>query len=227
MYDLFPEGLAGIVPALTTLYWICLVVGGGLLVISSVAGGHADTDFSSDVHVGGDLPVDAHAGADFDSPTDATGHAHADHAGAASLASWFSIQFVVFFMAMFGVIGVTLTHLTEAGGGATLIASVGGGLIVGQGVHQLLRKLRASSGNSTTQLADYVDKPARVTIDMTDRDRGEVAVRVGGGERFIPAVSKREDAKFERGDQVTVVDYQGGVASVVSREEFDFLTHKD
>ncbi len=234
MSDQILMNLAEIAPLLTTIYWICLIVGGGLLLVSSVAGGHADADFGS--HLGGDVSFDGHVGADFHAPGDLTadvhlpgdvsGDIHAHHPGATSLATWFSIQFLVFFMAMFGLIGATFTHLTDMGTIATLGVAVAGGVIVGQSVHQLLRKLRRSSGNSTTQLADYINRTARVTIDMTHHNTGEVALHVGATERFVPAVSKREDAMFSRGDAVAVVEYQGGVAQVVSQEEFEFLTHK-
>lgn len=230
MSDQILMSFAEIAALLTTVYWACLIVGGGLLLISSLAGGHGDADlgghFDGDL---GDISLDAHVdvGADFHAPADVSGDVHVDHAGATSLASWFSVQFVVYFMAMFGLIGVTLTHLTDAGGGVTVAAATLGGLLVGQGVHQLLRKLRRTSGNSTTQLADYLNKIARVTIDMSHQSTGEVALNVGSNERFLPAVSKREDVKFSRGDAVAVVEYQGGVAQVVSREEFEFLTKKN
>ncbi len=240
MSDQMLMSFAEIASLLTTAYWACLIVGGGLLLISSLAGGHGDADlgghFDGDI---GDISLDAHVdvGADFhapadlsadiDAPADVSGDIHADHAGATSLTSWFSVQFVVYFLAMFGLIGVTLTHLTDAGGGVTVAVATLGGLLVGQGVHQLLRKLRRTSGNSTTHLADYLNKVARVTIDMSHQDTGEVALHVGSNERFLPAVSKREDAKFSRGDAVAVVEYQGGVAQVVSREEFEFLAKKN
>ncbi|MHC4695884.1 MAG: hypothetical protein ACYTFA_03965 [Planctomycetota bacterium] len=235
MSDQILMNLAEITPLLTTVYWVCLIVGGGLLLISTLAGGHADADVGG--HVGGDMSFDGDVGADFHgagdlsadvhAPGDVSGDIHAGHAGATSLASWFSMQFVVYFMAMFGLIGATFTHLTDTGVGVTLALAAAGGIIVGQGVHQLLRKLRRTSGNSTTQLTDYVNKTARVTIDMTHQNKGEVALQVRGTERFLPAVSKREDAEFLRGDTVTVVEYQGGMARVVSREEFEFLTNKD
>lgn len=230
MSDQILMSFAEIAALLTTVYWACLIVGGGLLLISSLAGGHGDADlgghFDGDL---GDISLDAHVdvGADFHAPADVAGDVHLDHAGATSLASWFSVQFVVYFMAMFGLIGVTLTHLTDTGGGVTVAAATLGGLLVGQGVHQLLRKLRRTSGNSTTQLADYLNKIARVTIDMSHQSTGEVALNVGSNERFLPAVSKREDVKFSRGDAVAVVEYQGGVAQVISREEFEFLTKKN
>ena len=203
MFDAALTTLAVSLPELTTLYWVCLIVGGGLIVISSVAGGDADGGFDADLDV--DLDVD-------------TGHAHAS-----ALTSWFSIQFVVFFLAMFGVVGVTLTHLTQRTSGVVLTIAISAGLLVGQGVHQLLRKLRRSSGDSTPKVDDYVNKLARVTITVANEKKGEIALRVGRSDRFIAALAKHSDDTFSPDQQVGVVAYREGVAEVVSREEFEFL----
>lgn len=203
MFDAALTTLAVSLPELTTLYWVCLIVGGGLIVISSVAGGDADAGFDADLDV--DLDVD-------------TGHAHAS-----ALTSWFSIQFVVFFLAMFGVVGVTMTHLTQRTSGVVLTLAISAGLLVGQGVHQLLRKLRRSSGDSTPKVADYVNKLARVTITVANEKKGEIALRVGRSDRFIAALARHSDDTFSPDQQVGVVAYRDGVAEVVSREEFEFL----
>jgi len=218
MHDLV---LADISPALIALYWICLIVGGGLLFISTVLGGDAHGD------VGGDISLDTDVGTDFAGHGHAGGDVHADHAGSASLATWFSMQFMVFFMAVFGLLGIALTYFTGAGAGTTLVVAAGGGLFVGQGVHQLFRRLRRSSGNSATLPGDYVNKVGRVTVHVSDLQKGEVAVSVGQNERFLPAMSKREGTAFSRGETVAVVDYEGGIARVVSREEFEFLTNRN
>jgi membrane protein implicated in regulation of membrane protease activity len=217
--------LAGVFSLVATAYWVSLILGGGLLLISCLSGGDADADVGADF--GGDISVDADVGTDIDVDTDMSTDLDGGHGGATSLANWFSMQFVVFFMAICGVIGVTLTHLTGVGPRPTLGIAAIGGLFAGQGAHQVIRKLRRSSGNSTPQLTDYINKLGRVTMDVAHKGKGEVAVRVGRAERFVPAVSKREDAKFQRGDEVAVVDYSGGIATVVSREEFEFLTSQD
>ena len=43
------------------------------------------------------------------------------------------VGMVVFFMAMFGLVGVTLTHLTQQTSTAVAVASMLSGLIIGQG----------------------------------------------------------------------------------------------
>ena len=204
MYDVLLMLAVGGWASLATLYWICLIVGGGLLIISSIAGGDADVDVDLDIDV--DMDVDA-------------GHAHAG-----SLTTWLSMQFLVFFMAMFGVVGVTMTHLSDYTGGVTLACAAVVGLLVGQGAHQLLRKLRKTSGDSTPKRADYVNKIARVTISVSAKGKGEVALRVGRTDRYVPAIALHQADAFSPDQTVGVVDYRDGVAEIVSREEFEFLT---
>ena len=220
--------LAASPPALTTLYWICLIVGGGLLLVGVVAGHHGDV--GTDAGVGMDMDVSVHADVGADVATDAHfdgGHPDGGHPHAGALAGWLSVQFVVFFMAMFGLVGVVLTHLTQQTWGMGLTYALIAGLVVGQGVHQVLRKLRQSCCDSTPQAEDYVDKPARVTVTVQGSRQGEVALYVGRAERFIPAVAKRSDQTFSPGQQVGVVAYRDGVGEIVSREEYEFLKKSD
>lgn len=230
-----------IASGLLTAYWTCLVVGGGLLLISTVLGSHgADTDvdadfgadLDADLSIDADVSLDADVGVDVDADVttdidtapDATVHADAAaHGGALSLASWFSIHFVVYFTAVFGVVGVTLTHLTAMSPAIIAVVSVLGGLVIGQGVHQLMRFLRRTSGNSMVSASDYENQPARVTIALAPGRKGEVAVRVRGGNRYVPAVAKHNEETFATGDKVAVVTYQAGVAEVISRKEFEFM----
>lgn len=234
MWETALINMVTVLPMLLGLYWICLIVGGGLLLISAFAGhdSHADVsgDVSFDAHadvdvdVHGEMPADIHV--ETDASLDHADGAHLEHIHASSLASWFSIRFVIFFAAVFGLVGVVLTHLTDARQSVTLGAALVGGLVLGQGVHQLFRQLRRSSGDSTPRAQDYIDQPARVTVTITHPRKGEVALQVGRGERFVPAVAQRPDTTFSVGQEVVVVDYRGGIAEVVSREEHEFLTDK-
>ena len=236
--------LADALSLLATSYWICLIVGGGLIAISTIfgsqhggdvdVGGDVDggLDLGGDVAVAGDAGFDADISADVDVGVDADvsaegGGIDVDHAGALSLASWFSTYFVVYFMAAFGAVGVVLTNLSEVGGAATVGYAMLGGLIVGQSVHQILRALRLGSGNSALRQQDYINKIARVTVMIEHPRQGEIALQPVRGERFIPAVARHPGTIFRAGEQVGVVAYRGGVAEVVSREEFEFLANKN
>ncbi len=222
VYEAWIHAQAGVVSGLVSAYWICLIVGGGLLVISVFIGGDADGD------IGGDVDVDVDVEANFDIDTDAgveTG-LETQHHGAGDLTTWFSTRFLVYFAAMFGVIGVALTHMSTVGPWWTLAWSVAGGLVSGQGVHQLLRTLKKNSGDSKPRRADYMNKSARVTMAITPPKMGEVAIQVGRAQRYIASKSKRADTSFKVGDTVAVVDYQNGICEVVSKEEYDFINEK-
>ena len=216
--------LVPIFDLLTAVYWICTIVGGGLVVMSTLSGDDSDSQVDVDTHVDLDVDMDVEVGAAFDAET---GH-HVDGAlaDAGSVAAWFSIRFVVFFMSAFGAVGVVLTHLSDVGGGATFGAALLAGLVMGQGVHQLIRVMRRTSGNSTPTLADYVNQRARVTIAITYPHKGEIVLTVRGAQRYVPAVCKHADRSFPVGAEVGVADYRGGLAEVVSIEEFEFLSEE-
>ena len=235
-------------PSLSGLYIVCMIVGGGLLVISTVFGGDhsgsvdadVDLDMDLDVDVDMDMDVGIDGGLDggfdggvdggLDVDTDAVGHDHdlggADHHHEAlALSTWFSISFLVYFAASFGLTGTVLTHMTEIAPLVVLITSVIAGLAIGQGVHQTIRALKRSGGNSQISIEDFVGQPGRVTVAIKSPSRGEVGVRIGNREHFIPAVAQREDDSFQRGVAVAIVEYSGGLAVVVSRKEHDFINN--
>ncbi len=233
-------GMLSALPSLTGLYVACLIIGGGLLVISTAFGG----DHDSDVDVGGRVELGSHpdvelaGGAtalDADADLDVGGMA-ADHAGGAvelhhadagasplSLSDWFSMRFVVYFTAVFGFMGTVLSYVTDLAASWTLAIAVGTGLVCGQGVHQAIRALGRSGGNSEVGPEDFLKKPARVTVAVRPPARGEVGVLVGNRELFLPAIAQRPDDAFATGDQVIITEYTGGMAVVVSRKEYEFV----
>lgn len=223
MFDLLAATwlLADAATVIAGLYWIGLIVGGGLLLVSVLGGGDHDVDVDTgglDLdHAGGD--VDFHGG---DMHADAghaeVGGAHAYH-GAAALSAWFSVRFVIFFIALFGAFGVILHHFSDLGTWLAFSLALLGGVAGGQGVHHVFRAIRRTSGDSATRPQDYVHKLARVTIAISPPDKGEVALQVRGGERFVPAVSDGS-GRFATGDEVVVVGYRAGIAHVVSQTEY-------
>ena len=202
--------------ALIAIYWIALVVGGGMLVLSVLSGDAGDADF--DVGADFDLDLDPDADVDFDA-ADAAVAPHAAPAHATALSQWFSTQFIVFFLAMFGATGVIVTIVTDAGPGTTLAIALVCGAVIGQGAHRIFNYVRASSGNTLTRPQDYVHKLARVTIPIRGAHTGEIALQVRDAERHVPAVAGGSQADFDKGDEVLVVGYRGGVSSVISRAE--------
>lgn len=218
---------AGWVSALTGIYWMALLVGGGLLLISLLSSfGDADVSEGLDADLGGDVDLDI--GGDVDWESDVSGdvgdHVTAGHTDPGSLTTWLSARFVIYFMASAGMVGVVLTHLSDISAGVTASVAVLAGLVIGQGAHHTFRLIVRTSGNSVVRQSDYVEQPARVTIAVGPNQKGEVALRVRGTERYVPAVSRRSDDQFAVGEAVAVVAYENGVAEVVSRDEFEFLS---
>lgn len=221
-------------PSLAGIYVVCLVVGGGLLLVSTALGGHGHADVDADGVAGVDLHMDADAsGLDVDADglhadavdahADDLSAGHADTDSAMSLATWFSLRFVIYFIAVFGLIGTVLTYMSGMQSVAVLAWAVVAGLVVGQTVHQTLRYLTRTSGDSSVQIADYLHKPARVTIAIVPPSRGEVAVRIRDRERFVPAVAKHENERFDIGQTVVIVSFIAGTADVISQKEDEFM----
>ena len=133
------------------------------------------------------------------------------------------MQFAVFFLAVFGLIGTSMTYASGVAPTIVLAAALVGGCVVGQIVHQTLRALRKTGVGSDLTTRDYVEQPARVTIAFDATRRGEVAIASRNGERFLAAQAKRGDDRFKVGDQVVVVGFTNGVAEIVSKTEHDFV----
>lgn len=214
---------------LLPVYVITLIVGGGMIFISTVFGGHGDT---VDVDLGGDVDFDLDAdtdldGFDGDMNVDVaaqgleTDHGHG--AGDLALSQWFSIRFFVYFLAMFGLVGTTLSWLSSWPVWMVFASAIGSGLVVGQVVHQTMRVITRNSGNSQLTSQDFVNRLGRVTAMVGGEQPGEVALSIRGGERYVTARTRHSEDQFKPGDSVGVVSFRGGVAEVVSKKEFDFL----
>lgn len=217
MFDLLPAScdcpiLLAQVQLLQGLYVISLIVGGGLLAISAVFGGDAEAD------------VDIDAGAEIDADVDLDGELDTGGAGPLDLSSWFSMRFLIYFAAAFGLVGTALTWMSDASSTWVLASALIGGTLVGQIAHQLFRYLVRSSSNSATKTKDYINKTARVTVAIRPSARGEVAIRIGDRERFVPARARRDEDAFDTGATVGVVAFENGTARVVSKNEYEFTS---
>ncbi len=215
-----PEGLAALVATtstLTTIYWACAVLGVGILLFSSLSGAQGGGDGAADVDPGG---VDADVG----HTGDASGADFHHGGGLSTLSTWLSLRFVFFFVAVFGSLGVILSNLSELEERWTLGIALVGGVVVGQTVHQVFRRLRRSEGNSAPEAEDYLNQVGQVTVAIRPPQQGEVAIDVRGGQRFVPAMSRHADIGFTVGDEVVVLGYRHGVAEVVSHKEAQFLS---
>lgn len=200
---------------LISAYWLCAIAGGGLILMTILLGETGGDSSHTDVSAGGlDADIDADfADADFTDMTAETG----PHA--LSLSSWFSLRFLLYAAATFGVVGLVFTYFGELSRGAVLAVALVAGLLVGQGVHQLFRLILRSSGNALTRAGDYVQRVARVTVAIEPDESGEVALDVRGTERYLSARAVGAVRSFAVGSEVIVTGYRAGVLHVVAREE--------
>lgn len=218
-------------------YWICLIVGGGLVALTllsaSESAGDVDVNVDGDLGGGFETDVDADFDADFDGDFDADsvhgGHIdtsdalEAAHAGShlLTLSAWISVRFFVYFAAVFGAVGIVFTYLSDVAFNTTLSIALVAGAAFGQGVHHLMRAIKRSSGNTMTRPRDYLYRPGRVIVGIVTPNKGEVAVEVRATERFLPAVAVGGTANLAVGAEVMVVGYRGGIVQVVAREEYE------
>lgn len=231
MSTLAPLLLAGLPDVAIPAYWFALILGGGLILISTLFGGtsHSAGGLDAAGTLSADLPADADLGGALDAHADVgvghdAGAGHdvgADAPGALALSRWFSLSFATYALAVFGAVGVVLCYVAGWSASAALPYAVVGGVAVGQGVHQLLRKVRATSGNSTTAPQDYVNRVGRVTVAIRHPDIGEAVLNVRGTARYVPAAAGRAGTEFEVGDEVVVRAYRAGVVEVVGRRDAD------
>src|SRR5690242_10331405 len=142
------------------VYLITLIVGGGLLAVTLLAGGHGDAHG----HVGGD----GHGGVD----------AHGDQAGAAdALLGWMpvtSLRFWTFFAAFFGLTGTLLTTWVETAFVPALAMSIAAGYLSGLAMDRAMRVLRRTDADSSVGERDLVGAAVEVLVPVASGKTGKV-----------------------------------------------------
>jgi membrane protein implicated in regulation of membrane protease activity len=216
-----------------TLYVICMVAGGGLVLLSAFG---ADGDVDG-IDADG-IDIDADAGLDFDADAGAEiggggggGGAGEVAAGAMTVSNdanaiattagrdalWrtlFSFRFWTFASAFFGLTGVTLTFTTGLLSGmvAALAGATGAG--IGLLADRTIRFMRRREVDSTIHMHDLVGREATVLLPVSKERPGKIRVQVGPREVEYLATTD-EETPFARGDSAIVIDFSGDRARVV------------
>lgn len=178
------------------LYLFSLVVGGGLLGVSIMLGGH---DASHDVQ--GD---DALAPAGQEGPL----------GGAESYLAWLvSVRFWTFFVAFFGLTGLVFEGLGLSTGWLTLVVAIATGSISGGGAMFVLRRLTKDETNSAVSTGDYVGRTGRVLVGFAAGGVGKVRVEVKGSSIDLLA-EPEDDRTYSPNDEIIVVEMSGLHAKV-------------
>ncbi len=189
-------------------YLISAIVGGVLVTISIVAGGHG--------HDAG-----GHGG-DLDEHGVAHGDADAAHGGLLdALSSWLpfgSLRFWTFFVAFFGLTGTAMTVLATAGPVAIAVAATAVGYASGILLARTIRGLQRSSGDSSVAEADLVGATAQVLLPIAPGRTGKVRLHVK--DRSVDLLAETEESPvIAAGEQVLVIAAPGEGHVVVARIE--------
>lgn len=178
------------------VYLFSLVLGGILLGASVLLGAHGDAH--ADVHAEAGQPAFEH-----------------DAAGAESmLALFLSARFWMFFLAFFGLTGLSFEALgLLPWWWLTMALSLGVGLTAGGGAALVLREVAKRQSNSAASVADLVGKTARVTVAFGPGQTGKVRLETKGTTQELLAVPV-DDSKFDTKDEALIVAIEGTKARV-------------
>ncbi len=133
----------------------------------------------------------------------------------AAWAGLFTSRALTFFLAAFGATGLLL-NWQGLSALPTAALAAGTGLAAMTIVHLAMRVLRRSDA-STAPIgdADLSGAIGRVTIPISDGQRGQVACLVQGHEHYLTAESADVGALLHPGQTIVIVEARDGVARVV------------
>lgn len=183
------------------LYWVAAVVGGVMVLISALAGGHhGDSDAGHDV---------GHDGPDV-------GHDHGDFFGEAAWSTVFSLRFWTYAFAGFGLTGLLLTYLTPSAESLTLGIAIGTGLVAGLIGALILRLARKAEADSSVRAADLGGHEGQVLVALRGANPGRVRLFVKGEWIDYLAIADGGET-VEAGEQVIVVALEGDRLRVIPK----------
>lgn len=197
------------------LYLFCLVLAGGLALVSAfgdVAGGD-----SAGLDLDGDLDLDADL--DTDADVDATaGDSGFDWARVLSLRG---LLYSVFGFGLAGTLQVWLMD-EPAAGLATILTAAASGLVLGWTVDRLVDLLRRASTPDREGDAGFEGRVARVLVPIGGTEPGRIRVLRDGRTVDLRALPHgRPESDPSEWEQVVVVEVREGHALVVPAGDVD------
>lgn len=177
------------------LYLVCLIAGGIFVVLSMLGGIGADLDVDFDSDFDGDLEVGG--------------------GGISAIASFLSFRFFTLFATFFGMTGFLLGKVGYAEP-LVLIISLILGFTIGLVGNIVIKKFAQKTISSGLSDSDFIGKTAKVIVPFSGSERGKIKLEAKGQEALLIANSADTDqAEFEVGDEVVVVEINGSTAKVI------------
>lgn len=202
---------------MTTLFLICAIVGGTILVMQLVlmvlgmasdggdfdgsGGFHGDTggDFHGDAAGQGDVPAD-HAASDS-----GTHHAHAAEHGTSWLFKVISFRTVVAAMTFFGVSGMAAQSAGVASP-MVLIIALATGMAAMYGVYWMMQGLYRLRADGTVRIHRVVGRPAKVYLTIPGNNAGAGKIHVNLQNRTMEYLAMTPGESLPTGAKVVVVN---------------------
>ncbi len=183
---------------MTTLYLVCLLVGGFFVLLSLMGGGDSDAE--------ADLDADADADLDADS-------------GGTAFVDLLSIRALFLFATFFGLTGMALS-LTGTGEPFTLILAALVGALVGLGGNYLIKRVGYDQISSDVSTMELKGMTGKVLVPFKGDRRGKISLIARGQSlQFVARAFENQtiDA-FNPGDEVVIIRVDGSVVEVVKPE---------
>src|SRR6185295_9508157 len=174
------------------LYLLALILGGGILLVQLVGGGHHD---GADHLGGGD-----HLGGPDHHPV-----------GGPGVLSTRSVTYGLF---AFGFTGTLLHALRLTSPIAALALAAVSGVAVTLSVGTALRALGDPAASGEAALLEARGRPGRVLVRLSREQRGKVRVQIKG--QTVDLLATTAGDELAAGAEVRVVDVRGDVAVVVA-----------
>lgn len=197
------------------VYLFCLVLAGGLAILSAF-GDLADTDaVASDLDAGAGLDGDLEIGADADAEAVDSGF---------DWAKVLSMRGLLYSVFGFGLAGALQVWLLDepAGGMATIITSAATGLVLGWSVDRLVDLVQGVSTPDREGDVGFEGLAARVLVPIRPKEPGRIRVLRDGRTVDLRALPHgRPDSDPSAWEHVVVVEVRNGHALVVPADDVD------
>lgn len=209
-------------------YLFCLILGGGFVVLSMIAGASGGGDFGGDMDVDMDMDMDMDVDVDVDVDVDGDlevdkevaldkgGELDVEGAQRRRFRPWLSFKFYTYAMGFFGLTGVLLTLVGRGEEPLGISLAVFMGLLAGLGSSYLLHYVASNNeGSRALGEQDFVGVTGRVLLPIHKGQKGRVRVQIGGRSMDLRAETDDEEVVLELNEECFVLGIEDGIARVV------------
>ncbi len=206
-----------------TVYIVCAVLGGGLMVLSAFGGVfHGDVGGGHDVSFDADHEIDFQhdlASTDVDHSMDLSHDVDLGFGASDFWLAFMSMRFVTYFMGIFGIFGLVLMYFGNMSGTTSGVVSALVALVLGYGGALLNRYLKVEGETSGVTRDDYVGVLGRTTVPIRASQPGKVRVSIKGDVIDMIALSEG-DKDIAMGEEIVVVGLEGDKVRVAPKGDY-------